>query len=247
MVKKIGIGIVILVLLSGMGYIFHDLYFYGSFFSQYRIQSDPLDFNNYPYLRLNDITSGKLSTYLHKQINNNQITLVSESTKPFAQHTALDNSLFEDRGINYGSPLRDVGSYNDTEKPYHFVAYFKTGINRKVYSVYVLQVKNIDNTNVFIPLIIDDNLLFVDSGPTEYFSYLTKPDLNNFPSPVLVFKDQDSCSKTYPNYVNYCSWFLKNKKIQNKSKLIFEDLVKNSVYNKEVEKIPFLVKLVLYK
>lgn len=67
MIKKIVIVIVVLILSSGIGYVLHDLYFYGSIFSQYRINTNPLDFKNHPYIRLNDITSGKLSVYLHKQ------------------------------------------------------------------------------------------------------------------------------------------------------------------------------------
>lgn len=248
MFKRVAFLILSISILSIVGLAVHDYYFYHSFLSEFRIHDSFDDFDNYPYIRWGDITSGKLSRYLNNQNKKGWLSTFSENVKAFSNFTFLSDMLYNDRGINYPSPQTNgeyTSSGDKTVLPYKFVAFFRTGLARKNYLVLIQRIKNIDGTEIFIPLITNREMLLTDSSPNRYYSYLSDPSLNNFPSPVMDIKDEILCKKTYPNFKEYCVWYSKNKNIQNKSRDITEVIKKYSTFSNESQTIPYLIKLVV--
>ncbi|NOH01447.1 MAG: hypothetical protein HND47_05455 [Chloroflexi bacterium] len=236
----------IFIVLFLAGYAGYELYFYKSVFSDLRISRDIENFEKYPYIRWGDIRNGKLAKFL----KNNDKTSLS-STIAFNGYYRLNDMLYQDLGIDYLLPERN-DIYLDPnqgieKRPYKIVAFFRTGVNKQNYLLYVVKILNIDGSTVYIPMITDKNLLRDGNDLSKYYQLLTDSSKNNFFSPVLKIADASKCSKVFPHFKTYCNWLGKNKKAQEKLNNIMETAVNKGVIASDVEKIPVMLKLtVLY-
>lgn len=248
MFKRILLILPIIIAILIASYVAHDYYYYGSFFSDYKIHKEFEKLDNYPYMRWGDITSGKLLKFLQRQDELGNVDDINSNVDPFDEFTFLNEYLYNERGINYPSPKTN-GEYtlDDSREhlPYKFVAAFKTGVGRKKYLILIQRVKNNDGNDVFIPLVTNKESLLINNEPSDYYGYLLNPKLNNFPSPVLTVKDSNACIKVYPNFDAYCKWYSRNAKAQNVSKLILNTINEKSIFTSDIQNTPYLIKLVV--
>lgn len=237
----------IFILLSIILLVFRELYLYGGFINNFRIQTDISNHEDLPKIRWTAITSGKLSNYLDKSISKEELWKNVDTN--ISSYSLLNNYLFSEREIDYPTPKITVGEYEssfaESKYPFKTVAFFKTSYKNQQYIVVVQAVKNSDSTTTWIPLLTNENMLYSTNGGRYYHEYLVNHQLNTYPSPILFFKDELSCKQKYLEFDKYCSWYYDNNDTISRESEIINSMLKYTIFTKDMERVPFLIKLVL--
>lgn len=246
---KLAILIIIIITIS-VGATIRQYNLYGFRSSQFRINQDIQNVNNYPFLKWTDITNGNLSEFLRQEKKKGNIDILLTDTKLIEEYYFTNDELFEQKGLNY--PIPKLGKEVSVDRtipqsyPFHIVAIFETSLYGDKYTLLIQELKNMDGSEVFIPLITNKETLFStnDEGH-RYVDFIFDPSLNNFASPVLAYQSDTSCNNRYPNFEKYCNWYKTQKKLKINSSNLVKSIQESSTFTEEIEEIPSMIKLVL--
>lgn len=227
MYKKIIIYSLVLFLL-GIGLSYSYLKF-GSLYKVYLGTS----INNIPEADWDDVTSGKLGSYLNIY---NRLNLFKPSSKyilPIEVYRHPNPFFYENHGFSYVELFLtelQSGIYLDLSKqPFRSFAVYRTKINNEHYYLLIQKWTNKDKSVTFVPAITSDI--------TDYSSFINN-SYDSFPSLIVKIKDKDTCNSIYNSGVEYCNWYFENVV---KYDEIRTEWMTNNILPKEISKFPILL------
>jgi hypothetical protein len=243
--KKAVSLIILSMCLVGVGaYLGYERGWHGSFLGNYQIQMDGSKPQNYPLVGWSDVTSGKLQKFLEKEEKFGKLATIPNTVLPVSKFQGSGNGYFQVASIAYIELSDDdvsSGKYVDAAKrPYRFVAFYKTVLNKEPYYLLIQEWRNSDGTVAFIPLLEPVKIATNEKGLTEYYQEVINPETRYYLSPIMGHAERDSCFTLMGKKGTYCDWYFGDKNREDKYWALMADWLKSGKVPSEIIKYPVI-------
>lgn len=233
------------VCLVGAGaYLVYEWVWHGVFLGGYQIQADGGKPQNYPFIGWSDVTSGKLQRFLEKENGQGKLPKLPNTVQPVSKFQESGKGYFQVRGIWYvGLADTDIqnGTYIDVVKrPYRFVAFYKTELNKTPYYLLIQEWKNNDGTISFLPLLEPVKIAMNGTEITDYYREVINPSTPYFLSPIMGHADHNSCFTLMGKTGTYCDWYFGDKSRTDKYWEMMNNWVSGGKVPAEIGKYPMI-------
>lgn len=242
MKKLFLLGFLLICLVAAGAYLGYGWVTHGSILGYYQIQTDGSRPQNYPFIAWDDVVSGKLQQFLDKQNKAGKLLKLPDTVQPVGKFRGSGNGYFQARHILY--PILDdadvqSGIYTDPAKrPYRFVAFFRTELNKEQYYLLIQEWRNSDGTASFLPLLEPVRIAMNGTAMTDYYRSVIDPSAMYFLSPILVHDTRDWCLTVMGEVGAYCNWYFADQGRVDKYQELMNNWVDGGRVPGEVSRYP---------